>query len=102
MQSAIAYNQAERIEPLDELSRFTLATAYIAMDRRHWAPSGTREAGGDVSRERGLPLLACRVDYFYQWYGEAIAKLRTSIELDPDFAPAYDRWDSALRAPGGG
>ena len=40
------------------------------------------------------------MDYFYQWYGEAIAKLRTSIELDPDFAQAYDRLGQCFEGAG--
>ena len=100
LQSAIAYNQAERIAPLGELSRFTLATAYIAMDRRHWARPELEKLAAMNPRNAVYPYWLAGVDYFYQWFDDAIAKLRTSIELDPDFAPAYDRLGQCLEGAG--
>ena len=100
LQSAIAYNQADQIEPLDELSRFTLANAYIAMDRRHWARPELEKLAAMYPVNAVYPYWLAGVDYFYQWYGQAIAKLRTSIELDPDFAPAYDRLGQCFEGAG--
>ena len=35
--TAIAYKKADKIEPLDEQSRFSLAMAYIVLDHHDWA-----------------------------------------------------------------
>ena len=88
------------IAPLDELSRFTLATAYIAINRRHWARPELEKLAAMNPENAVYPYWLAGVSYFYQWYDEAIAKLRTSIDLDPDFAPAYDRLGQCLEGAG--
>src|SRR5258707_13470006 len=45
--SAIAWKKADAIVPLDERSRFTLAMAYIKLNRRGWAGAGLEKMVGN-------------------------------------------------------
>ena len=100
LQSAIAYNKARRIKPLDELDQFTLATAYIALGRRHWARPELRKLAAMNRQSPVYPYWLAGIYYYYQWFGDAIAELRKAIELDPGFAPAYDRLGQCLEGMG--
>jgi tetratricopeptide (TPR) repeat protein len=87
---AIAYKKAEAIAPLDERSRFTLAMAYVRLNRRDWArPELEKLTAAHPDTALYLYWLA-RLDYDAQQYKPAIVKLRKVIELDPKMMRAYD------------
>jgi tetratricopeptide (TPR) repeat protein len=90
LNSAIAYKKAEAISPLDERSRFTLAMAYIKLNRSDWARAELKKLTAAVPRSPLYLYWLARLDYEAQRYDEAIAKLRTVIELDPQMMRAYD------------
>src|SRR5436190_2468083 len=82
LNSAIAWKKAEAIAPLDARSSFTLAMAYIKLDRRDWARQqleklSTSEPGNSLY----LYWLA-RLDYDAQNYTSAIARLQKVVQMD--------------------
>jgi tetratricopeptide (TPR) repeat protein len=90
LNSAIAWKKAEAIAPLDTRSSFTLAMAYIKLDRRDWA----RQQLEKLSTAEPLNSLylywLARLDYDGQNYTSAIARLNKVVELDPRMMRAYD------------
>jgi tetratricopeptide (TPR) repeat protein len=88
--SAIAWEKAQAIAPLDERSRFTLAMAYVKLRRSQWASHELQEL---ASEHPGNPLYLywlARLDYDEQKYPEAIEKLTKVTALDPQMTRAYD------------
>jgi len=108
MNSTIAWKKAEAIAPLDERSRFTLAMAYVKLNRRDWArPELAKLAAAQPENPLYLYWLA-RLDYDAQDYATAIASLQRVIELNPAMMRAYDtlglcydylgRFDEAIKS----
>jgi tetratricopeptide (TPR) repeat protein len=90
LNSAIAWKRAEAIAPLDDRNRFTLAMAYIKLNRRDWArPELDKLAAAQPHNPLYLYWLA-RLDYDAQNYTAAIARLQRVLELDPKMMRAYD------------
>ena len=90
LNSAIAWKKAEAIAPLDDRSRFTLAMAYVKLNRRDWArPELAKLAAARPQDPLYLYWLA-RLDYDAQNYAAAIARLQKVVELDPKMMRAYD------------
>src|SRR5712692_9875163 len=76
LNSAIAWKKADAIALLDERSRFTLAMAYIKLNRRDWArPELAKLAAAQPENPLYLYWLA-RLDYDAQDYATAIASLQ--------------------------
>jgi tetratricopeptide (TPR) repeat protein len=90
LNSAIAYKKAEAISPLDERSRFTLAMAYIKLNRGDWARIELEKLSAAVPQRPLYLYWLARLDYDAQRYNEAIARLLKVIELDPKMMRAYD------------
>src|SRR5713101_3149542 len=108
LNSAIAWKKAEAIAPLDDRSRFTLAMAYVELNRRDWArPELAKLATAQSENPLYLYWLA-RLDYDAQDYAAAIARLQRVIELNPAMMRAYDtlglcydylgRFDEAIKS----
>ena len=90
LNAAIAWKKAEAIAPLDDRSRFTLAMAYIKLNRHDWArPELEKLAAGQPENALYLYWLA-RLDYDARNYTPAIERLQKVIELDPKMMRAYD------------
>jgi tetratricopeptide (TPR) repeat protein len=90
LNAAISWKRAEAIAPLDEASRFTLAMAYIKLDRRDWARQELEKLlVGQPQNPLYLYWLA-RLDYDSQNYSAAIKRLKKVIEFDPKMMRAYD------------
>jgi Tfp pilus assembly protein PilF len=88
--SVIAWKKAEAIAPLDERTRFTLAMAYIKVNRRSWARSELdRLAQAHPDNSLYLYWLS-RIDYDDQKYLEAIGRLERVTELNPNMVRAHD------------
>jgi tetratricopeptide (TPR) repeat protein len=88
--SVIAWKKAEAIAPLDDRSRFTLAMAYIKLNRRDWArPELEKLAAAQPQNALYLYWLA-RLDYDAMQHWAAIARLQKVVEIDPKMARAYD------------
>lgn len=90
LNTAIAYKKAEKIAPLDERSRFTLAMAYIRLQRHSWAaPELERLVKAQPNKALYWYWLA-RIDYDANKYDQAVVKLNKVIVLDPTMMRAYD------------
>jgi Flp pilus assembly protein TadD len=90
LNSAIAWKKAEAIAPLDNRNRFTLAMAYIKLNRRDWA---RRQLDKLAAAEPQDPLYLywlARLDYDAQNYATAISRLQKVLELNPKMMRAYD------------
>jgi len=88
--SVIAWKKAEAIAPLDERTRFTLAMAYIKVNRRSWARSEL-ERLAQAHPDNSLYLYwLSRVDYDDQKYLEAIARLERVTKLNANMVRAHD------------
>lgn len=108
--AAQALTGADRLAPLDEQSRFTLASAFIQMDRRHWARRELERLEREHPDEPLYPYRLAGVFHAYQRFEEAVRAARRALDRNPGFGPAHDvlgqaleelgRTDSALRAYG--
>jgi tetratricopeptide (TPR) repeat protein len=90
LNSAISYKKAEAIAPLDERSRFTLAMAYIKLNRRDWARAEMEKLSASQPKNALYLYWLARLDYDAQAYNAAIEKLRRVVELDPQMMRAWD------------
>ena len=90
LNAAIAYKKAERIAPLDERSRFTLAMAYIKLGRRDWARLELEKLTNVAANNPLYHYWLGRLDYDAHRYAAAVGKYKKEIELDPQFMKAYD------------
>jgi len=88
--SVIAWKKAEAIAPLDERTRFTLAMAYIEVNRRSWARSELDKLSLAHPDNALYLYWLSRIDYDDQKYSEAIARLQRILELDPNMVRAHD------------
>ena len=90
LNSAIAWKKAEAIAPLDDQSRFSLAMAYLRLNRPDWGRDELqRLSQGDPQNPLYLYWLA-KLDYDARAYTPAISRLRRVIELDPNMMRAYN------------
>ena len=90
LQAAIAWKKAEAIAPLDDRNRFTLAMAYVKLNRRDLArPELEKLAAAQGQNPLFLYWLG-RLDYDERNYTSAITRLQKVIELDPKMVRAYD------------
>ena len=90
LNSAIAWKKAEAIAPLDERSRFTLAMAYIKLNRRDWARTELQKLVVSAPEKPLYLYWLARLDYDTQSYMTAISRLQKVIEMDPNMMRAYD------------
>ena len=90
LNSAIAWKKAEAIAPLDDQTRFSLAMAYLRLNRPDWGRDELqRLSQGDPQNPLYLYWLA-KLDYDARLYTPAISRLRRVIELDPNMMRAYN------------
>lgn len=90
LNSAIAWKKAAAITPLDDRSRFTLAMAYIRLNRRDWAMPELQRLAATQPNNALYAYWVARLDFDAQNYAAAIAGFRKVIELDPKMLRAYD------------
>jgi Flp pilus assembly protein TadD len=90
LNSAISYKKAEAIAPLDERSRFTLAMAYIKLDRRDWARAELEKLAAAQPKNALYLYWLARLDYDAQAYNAALEKLRKVVALEPQMMRAWD------------
>jgi tetratricopeptide (TPR) repeat protein len=90
LNAAIAYKKAEKIAPLDERSRFTLAMAYIRLQRQSWAAPELERLTKEFPNNALYWYWLARIDYDANKYDQAVIKLNKVIALDPTMMRAYD------------
>jgi tetratricopeptide (TPR) repeat protein len=90
LNSAIALKKAEALQPLEEKDRFTLAMAYVSLQRPDWARPELEKLAEASPRNPLYPYWEGRLDYDSQNLPGAAAKFERVITLDPQFMKAYD------------
>ena len=90
LNAAIAYKKAERVAPLDEPSRFTLAMAYIRLGRSDWAQPELVKLTSAAAHNPLYHYWLGRLDYDAHRYAAAVGNYQKAVELDPQFMKAYD------------
>jgi len=90
LNSAIAWKKAEAIAPLDDRSRFTLAMAYVRLNRRDWARPELEKLVAAQPQDPLYLYWLARLDYDAKSYATAISRLQKVVELDPTMMRAYD------------
>jgi tetratricopeptide (TPR) repeat protein len=88
--AVIAWKKAEAIAPLDDRSQFTLAMAYVKLNRRDWARSELEKLAVAQPPNPLFLYWLARLDYDERNYNSAVARLQKVIALDPKMARAYD------------
>ena len=88
--SAIAWEKAKAIAPLNERSRFTLGMAYVKLHHPQWARRELQQLASEQPRNPLYLYWVARLDYDEQKYVEAIERLVKVTELDPLMTRAYD------------
>jgi tetratricopeptide (TPR) repeat protein len=90
LNSIIAWKKSDAITPLDDRNRFTLAMAYIKLNRREWARPELEKLASVHPKNALYQYWLSRLDYDARNYAAAIARLQTVIQLDPTMMRAYD------------
>lgn len=90
LNAAIAWKKAEAIAPLDDRSRFTLAMAYVKLNRRDWAKPELQKLSATHPQNSLYLYWLARLDYDGRKYASAISRLQRVIELDPKMMRGYD------------
>ena len=90
LNSAIAWKKSDAITPLDERNRFTLAMAYVKLNRRDWARSELEKLASARAQNPLYEYWLARLDYNARNYSAAIARLQRVVQLDPKMMRAYD------------
>jgi tetratricopeptide (TPR) repeat protein len=88
--SVIAWKKAEAIAPLDDRSRFTLAMAYVKLNRRDWARQELERLAAARPQDPLYRYWLARLDYDAQNYAAAITRLQEVVGLDPKMMRAYE------------
>src|SRR5947209_1192779 len=90
LEAAIAWKKAEAIAPLDDRSRFTLAMAYVRLNRRDWARPELEKLVAAQPQDPLYLYWLARLDYDAHNYAVAISRLQKVVGLDPTMMRAYD------------
>ncbi len=90
LNSVIVWKKAEAIAPLDERASFTLAMAYIRLNRQQWARPELEKLAAAQPGNSLYPYWLARLDYDSQKYLDAIGRLQKVIALEPKMTRAYD------------
>ena len=90
LNSAVAWKKAAAIAPLDDRSRFTLAMAYIKLNRRDWARLELEKLATSQPQNPLYLYWLARLDYDARRYTVAIDRLQKVVQLDPEMMRAYD------------
>jgi tetratricopeptide (TPR) repeat protein len=100
LNSAVAFKKAERITPLKEEDRFTVAMTFVILKRRDWARMELDKLIQANQKSPRYPYWLARLDYDETRYADAVVKLKKALELDPDFMRAYDNLGLCYEALG--
>lgn len=90
LNSAIAWKKAEAIASLDDQSRFSLAMAYLRLNRPDWGRNELQRLSESNPQNPLYLYWLAKLDYDARAYTPAISRLRRVIELDPHMMRAYN------------
>jgi len=87
---SVALARADKLEPLDNRSRFLLAMAFNALGHSDWARPELEKLAKADARNPEYPYWLARLDFAAQNYTAAVGKLEEVVRTSPDFARAWD------------
>jgi tetratricopeptide (TPR) repeat protein len=90
LNSAIAWKKAEAIASLDDQTRFSLAMAYLRLDRPDWGRDELQRLSRANPQNTLYLYWLAKLDYDARAYTPALSRLRRVIELDPNMMRAYN------------
>ena len=100
LESAVAMKKAERLAPLNNPDRFTLAMAYIVLNHSDWAqPEIERLTRSDPQNALYFYWLS-RIYYNQNHFDRGIAAGQKAVQLNPRFTRAYDNLGLCYEALG--
>ena len=100
LNAAVALKKAERLAPLDERSRFTLAMSYVVLGRHEWARPELRALAARAPANALYPYWTARLDYEAGRYADAVSGLQQAIAIEPRFVKAHDNLGLCYEALG--
>jgi tetratricopeptide (TPR) repeat protein len=100
LNSVVVLKKAQKLGPLPEANRFTLAMNYVLLRRSDLARTELEGLARDHPRNALYPYWVARFDYHDQKFAAAVAKLQATVALDPAFMKAYDKLELSLEALG--
>jgi len=90
LNSAIAFKKSNALLPLDHPSRFTLAMAYVALGRNDWARKELEVLAASDERNAQYYYWLARLDYNDMDFTSSLANAKLALNVDPNFARAYE------------
>lgn len=100
LNAAIAFQKADKLRPLDAGNRFSLALAYIALQRGAWARAELLRLSQGQPANPLYQYWLARLDYDDQRFTDAVDKLRQVIQAEPANVRAHDNLGLNLEALG--
>lgn len=88
--AAQALARADRLQPIGEQSRLTLALACIQLGRRHWARPHLERLQRENPESPVYPHRLASIFYTGQRLAEAQAAAREAVARNPEFGPGHD------------
>lgn len=89
LNSAIAWQKAQAIAPLDNQTKFSLAMAYIRLNQNNWAQHELHDLSSEEPKNALYLYWLGRMDYDAGKYESAITKFQRVTVLDPDMMRGY-------------
>ncbi len=90
LHAAVAWNKSAAIAPLPATLQFSLAMAYLQLNRPDWARNSLQSLARRYPANALYPYWLGRLDYDSHLYNKAIRYFQQSIHLAPRMARAYD------------
>jgi tetratricopeptide (TPR) repeat protein len=90
LNAAVAIKKAEALGPIDEPTRFSLALAYISLQRGDWARPELEKLAATQPANNSYQYWLARLDYDAGQYAAAIRRLEEVVTRDPQFVRAFD------------
>ncbi len=100
LNAAIAFKKADKLRPLDDANRFSLALAYIALKRGDWARAELLRLSHGQPANPLYQYWLARLDYDDQRFSDAVEKLNKVVAAEPANARAHDNLGLNLEALG--
>jgi tetratricopeptide (TPR) repeat protein len=90
LHAAVAWKKSDAIAPLDPHLQFSLAMAYVRINRPDWARAQLETLAAKNPADALYPYWLGRLDYDAQHFEDAFAHFQHAIALNPGMARAYD------------
>lgn len=100
LNTAIATKKAEALGPISSRDRFTLAMAYVALERPDWARPELEKLTHSGEKNPLYPYWLSRLDYNDMNFTSSLNNAHEAIKTDPAFMRGYDSQGLSYEAIG--